>query len=129
MAQNNREILEALRFELSFLEDGGYGRSPHTPWRPPSIFEDSPICLNFSDATRPHPCNKCLLDKFVPQEHRNEDVPCRFIPITPEGQTVDDFYRTATQIEMEEALARWLRVQIQKLENEPANTQGVASAG
>ena len=126
MAQDNREVLEALRFELSFLEDGGYGRSPHTPWRPPSIFEDSPICLNFSDATRPHPCNKCLLESFVPQERRNEDVPCRFIAITPEGQTVDDFYRTATQIEMEEALASWLRTQIQKLENQASGKAGVA---
>jgi hypothetical protein len=126
MAQDNREILEALRFELSFLEDGGYGRSPHTPWRPPSVFEDSPICLNFSDATRPHPCNKCLLENFVPQERRTEDVPCRFIPITPEGQTVDDFYRTATQIEMEEALANWLRAQIKKLEGTAPSKEGVA---
>ena len=128
MAQDNREILEALRFELSFLEDGGYGRSPHTPWRPPSIFEDSPICLNFSDATKPHPCNRCLLEKFVPEGHRTEDVPCRFIPITPEGQTVDDFYRTATQVEMEEALAKWLRAQIQKLEGEASAKDGVAQA-
>ncbi len=28
------EVLELLRFELQFLEDGGYGRSPHTPTRP-----------------------------------------------------------------------------------------------
>ena len=118
MAQDNREILEALRFELSFLEDGGYGRSPRTPWRPPSIFEDSPICLNFSDAARPHPCGKCLLMNFVPAGRRTEDLPCRFIPITPEGRTVDDFYRTETQVEMEEALARWLRAQIQKIERE-----------
>jgi len=126
MAQDNREILETLRFELSFLEDGGYGRSPHTPWRPPSIFEDSPVCLNFSDATRPHPCNKCLLMSFVPEQQRNEDVPCRFIPITPEGQTVDDFYRTATQIEIEEALAKWLRTQIQKIESTVPTKEGVA---
>jgi hypothetical protein len=126
MGQDNREILEALRFELSFLEDGGYGRSPHTPWRPPSIFEDSPICLNFSDANRPHPCKSCLLTNFVPTERRAEDVPCRFIPITPDGQTVDDFYRTASQVEMEEALAAWLRAQIKKIEGTVQPKQGVA---
>lgn len=128
MAQDNRELLEALRFELSFLEDGGYGRSPHTPWRPPSIFEDSPICLNFSDASKPHPCNQCLLEKFVPVARRNEDVPCRFVPITAEGQTIDDFYRTGTQIEMEEALAKWLRAQIQKLESGTSAKEETAQA-
>jgi hypothetical protein len=126
MAEDNREILETLRFELNFLEDGGYGRSPHAPWRPPFIFEDSPICLNFGDAARPHPCNTCLLMNFVPLERRNEDVPCRYIPITQEGQTVDDFYRTATQVEMEEALSSWLRTQIQKLQSDASPKTGAA---
>ena len=49
MAQDEHEMLELLRFELKFLEDGGYGRSPRTPWRPPFIFEDSPSCLNLGD--------------------------------------------------------------------------------
>jgi hypothetical protein len=128
MAQDGRDILEVLRFELSFLEDGGYGRSPQTPWRPPAIFEDSPVCPNFCDAARATPCDSCLLMKFVPEGLRDESVPCRFIPITDQGQTVDDFYRTGTQIEMEEALARWLRSQIAKIEAERAlsPSQGAA---
>jgi hypothetical protein len=66
--------------------------------------------------------------KFVPEGLRDESVPCRFIPITDQGQTVDDFYRTGTQIEMEEALARWLRSQIAKIEAERAlsPSQGAA---
>jgi len=120
MAEDTRDILDVLRFELRFLEDGGYGRSPHTPWRPPAIFEDSPACPNFSDPARPHACETCLLEKFVPENRRSESVPCRFIPITEQGQTVDDFYRTGTQVEMEEALARWLRTQIHKIEQERA---------
>jgi hypothetical protein len=32
MAQDEREILELLRFELKFVEDGGYGCSPRTPY-------------------------------------------------------------------------------------------------
>src|SRR5215469_13596560 len=90
MAADNRDVLEVLKFELSFLEDGGYGRSPHAPWRAPAIFEDSPICPNFSDPARPHPCKQCLLIDFVPQARRNEDVPCRFIPLKENGETVDD---------------------------------------
>lgn len=120
MAQDTRDILEVLKFEMSFLEDGGYGRSPRAPWRAPAIFEDSPICPNFYDAARPHPCESCLLDQFVPQGQRKENVPCRFIPLTEDGQTVDDLYRTGNQMEMEEALAGWLRKQIAKLESERA---------
>ena len=118
MAEDTRDILDVLKFELGFLEDGGYGRSPHTPWRPPAVFEDSPACPNFCDPARPHPCESCRLVDFVPEAQRNESIPCRFIPITDRGQTIEDFYRTGTQVEMEEALARWLRKQIQKIEAE-----------
>jgi hypothetical protein len=100
------------------LQDGGYGRSPQAPWRAPAIFEDSPICPNFCDPARPHPCESCLLEQFVPQGQRSEVVPCRFIQLTEQGQTVDDLYRTGSQLEMEEALGRWLRAQIEKIERE-----------
>lgn len=128
MAQDGRDILDILRFELNFLLDGGYGRSPHSPWRAPAIFEDSPICPNFCDATHSHPCDSCLLAQFVPAEQRSEDVPCRFIPLTGEGQTVEDLYRTGNQAEMEEALGRWLRAQIERIEKERgiSGKQGVA---
>jgi hypothetical protein len=118
MAQDGRDILEVLKFELNFLLDGGYGRSPRSAWRAPAIFEDSPICPNFCDAARPYPCDSCLLAQFVPQEQRDETVPCRFIPLTKEGQTVEDLYRTGNQVEMEEALATWLRDQIARIERE-----------
>jgi len=128
MTQDNRDILEVLKFELSFLEDGGYGRSPHAPWRASAIFEDSPICPNFCNSERPHPCDTCLLEQFVPEGRRSENVPCRFIQLTEQGQTVDDFYRTGSQIEMEEALAKWLRVQIEKLKRERVLTQNAGAA-
>jgi hypothetical protein len=128
MAQDGRDILELLRFELSFLQDGGYGRSPHAPWRAPAIFEDSPICPNFCDPSHQVPCANCRLEQFVPADRRSETSPCRFIQLTPEGQSVEDFYRTSTQADMEEALAGWLRAQIQKIEQERgiAPKQGVA---
>ena len=118
MAQDSRDILDILKFELSFLEDGGYGRSPHAPWRAPAVFEDSPICPNFCDPARPHACEQCLLEQFVPKAQQAESIPCRFIPLTAEGQTVEDLYRTGSQSEMEEALGRWLRAQIARIEQE-----------
>ena len=128
MAKDGRDILEVLRFELNFLLDGGYGRSPKTPWRAPAIFEDSPICPNFCDVAHPFPCESCLLEQFVPEGQRSETVPCRFIPLNKEGQTVEDLYHTGSQVEMEEALANWLRAQIERIERERGISpkQGVA---
>jgi len=128
MAQDDRDILDILKFELSFLEDGGYGRSPNAPWRAPAIFEDSPICPNFCDPARPHPCESCLLEQFVPEGQKQESVPCRFIKLTPEGATVEDLYRTGSQFEMEEALAKWLRAQIARIEHERALAQKEGAA-
>ena len=124
MAQDEHDMLELLKFELKFVEDGGYGRSPRTPWRPPYIFEDSPSCPNLGDPARPHPCNECRLMKFVPNELQNENFPCRFIPLDEAGQTIDYFYRCGTQLEMEEALADWLRSQITRIEQQLAKSKG-----
>jgi hypothetical protein len=118
MAQDERDLLELLKFELKFLEDGGYGRSPHTAWRPQYTFEDSPTCLNFDNSARPHPCSECLLMRFVPAELQDQVSPCRLIPITSKGETIDYFYRCGTQLELEEALAGWLRKQVSQLEGQ-----------
>ncbi len=120
MAQDEHELLDLLKFELKFLEDGGYGRSPHTPWRPQLAFEDSPTCPNFRDPARPHPCTECLLMRFVPGELRDQVSPCRLIPLTDKGETIDYFYRCGTQLELEEALAGWLRKQISRIEGQRA---------
>ena len=98
MAPDDRDILDILRFELRFLEDGGYGRSPHAAWRAPAIFEDSPICPNFCDPARPHPCESCLLEQFVPDGQKKESIPCRFIPLTQEGQTVNAVQSAPTMV-------------------------------
>ena len=42
MQKDERDLLDVLKFELEFLEKGGYGRSPREAWRPQFIFEDSP---------------------------------------------------------------------------------------
>ena len=74
MSDDKRDVLEVLKFELSFLEQGGYGRSVRTPWKATSAFQDSPSCINFNDPGRPHPCSECLLTDFVPTEAREENA-------------------------------------------------------
>jgi hypothetical protein len=118
MAKDAQDLLDLLKFELKFLEDGGYGRSPHTPWRRPLVFEDSLTCPNFGDPAHTHPCSECMLMEFVPAELKDQVSPCRLIPLTPKGGTADYFYRCGTQLELEEALGGWLRDQISQIEEQ-----------
>jgi hypothetical protein len=121
MRRDDAEILKMFQFELGFLEDGGYGRSPRTPWRASYVFEDSPTCLNFNDSTRPHACAACSLMAFVPYQFQGESAPCRFIALTEVGETIDQFYQSGTQMELEVALACWLRKQIGRLKKQEAH--------
>jgi hypothetical protein len=121
MPKDDRDLLEVLKFELEFLEQGGYGRLPREAWRPRFIFEDSPTCMNFNSKDR-EPCSECLLMQFVPENARTEQTPCIHIPLSPSGETLDSLYRTGTQLEIEEALGMWLRTTIQRLEAKGANS-------
>ena len=116
MQKDERDLLEVLKFELKFLEDGGYGRSPRTPWRPVYIFEDSVTCVNYDCKENPNPCSDCVLMQLVPAEHRSAKIPCRHIPLNESGDTLDLLYRYRTQNEIEETLETWLRSTIRFLE-------------
>src|SRR5947199_6869818 len=116
MPHTDHEILESLKFELRFLEDGGYGRSPRTPWRPQFIFEDSPSCLNFNDSARPHPCNECMLMQFVPEKHGELNSLFRLIPFKGKGKTTDYFFLCVRNPELEEAQADCFAREFNELE-------------
>ena len=113
---DNRDLLEVLKFELAFLEQGGYGRSVRTPQKPTSSFQDSLTCLNFGESERIHPCSECLLFPFVPPASRNENVPCHHIPLNQKGDTLETLDKGYNRIEQEEALRNWLRAEIRRLE-------------
>lgn len=119
MSEDKRDILEALKFELAFLEQGGYGRSVRTPKTPTRIFQDSLSCINFCEPTRPHPCNECFLTDFVPDNAQRENVPCHHIPLNAAGETVEALREN--QLKLEEALRQWLRATIERLERERAS--------
>jgi len=126
MARDNRNLLDVLKFELDFLEQGGYGRLPREAWRARFVFEDSPTCMNFNSKDR-EPCEECLLMQFVPENARTEQVPCIHIPLSAHGETLDSLYRTGTQQEIEEALGTWLRTTIRRLEAEKAKSAASAN--
>jgi hypothetical protein len=80
MPTDKRNLLDVLKFELEFLEQGGYGRLPRESWRPRLVFEDSPTCMNFNSKDR-EPCDECLLMQLVPENARKEQTPCIHIPL------------------------------------------------
>jgi hypothetical protein len=122
--KSSLEILNLLKQELAFLERGGYGGA--LPWRPVSIFLDSPSCPNRLDAERSTPCPECWLYEFVPEQFRQEMNPCYFIPLNKDGETVHSMIRQYTQVEVEEAVRGWLRAEIRRIE-ELEHAGGVAS--
>jgi hypothetical protein len=116
MSNDKRDLLTVLKAELAFVEKGGYRNTDLSAWRPQFIFQDSPTCLN-SDPTQPHkPCSDCVLNQLVPADLRRRNIPCRYIPLNEEGETIDSFYRCGTREELESALRKWLGATIHRLE-------------
>jgi hypothetical protein len=126
-SQDEIEMLAILKAELDFLEDGGYGRSVRTPWKPTSTFLNSPTCLNFGDPQRTQPCSSCLLMALVPESKRSSAVPCHHIPLTAAGDTVETVEGRADQQGLEEVMKGWLRATIQRLEHDEAARLSAAS--
>ena len=109
------KVLEVLKKELSFVENGGYRGHP---WHPPLVFEDSPTCVNFKDPAHPVPCTKCPLIGFVPAKYQESKFPCRKIPLNAQGETLESLYPTSTCREIEATLEGWLREKIHELEEQ-----------
>jgi hypothetical protein len=127
MTPDERDILEVLKEELDFIENGGYGRSVRTPWHSKSTFQDSLSCINYGYPYRAHPCNECHLLDFVTPDHRNESVPCHFIPLNAEGETIQDLELQDNQAKLEHEVTRWLRERIKQIEEERAKTANLAA--
>jgi hypothetical protein len=125
VSKSRLEILNLLKQELAFLERGGYGGA--LPWRPVSIFLDSPSCPNRLDAEHSTPCPECWLYQFVPEDFHQELAPCQFIPLNKDGESVHSMSRQYTQVEVEEAVRVWLKAEIRRIEALEDQPERVAS--
>jgi len=122
MAKDDRDMLELLKQELSFIEEGGYGRSVRTPWLPKSIFQDSLSCLNYGYPYRAHSCSECHLLDFVRQEDRAQPVPCHFIPLNEAGNTIEALELNGNEVMTQGAVKSWLKGKINQLEAEQSKS-------
>ena len=125
MTTDERDILELLKNELAFIESGGYGRSVRTPWLSKSVFQDSLSCINYGYPYRAHPSNESHLLDFVSPEHRTEQVPCHYIPLNNEGETIEELELQDNQAKLEREVVRWLRERIKQIEEERANATSI----
>ncbi|MGZ8845408.1 MAG: hypothetical protein ACXW3C_02995 [Pyrinomonadaceae bacterium] len=127
MTKDDRDILELLKSELSFIEEGGYGRSVRTPWLPKSVFQDSLSCLNYGYPYRAHPCTDCHLLDFVSPDDRSQPVPCHFIPLNEAGNTVEELEMEGNEVKIASTVKIWLKGKISQMEAERSNdlTEGV----
>ena len=121
MAHEDLEtIISQLKLQRSILKDGGYGRSVRTPWKEERIFRDSITCLNVTEEVKKHPCNECLLWEWVPEDHKDEDIPCHFIPLNAQGKSIAELEEAGKREEAEQALLVWLDSTIARLEEKQA---------
>jgi len=124
MASNDlKEIISQLKLQQSIVKDGGYGRSVRTPWKEERLFRDSVTCLNVTEQVKKHPCNECLLWEWVPEEHKDEDIPCQFIPLNEQGHSIAELEEAGKREEAEQALLVWLDSTIQRLEEKLAKQE------
>ena len=98
MLTDQRDLLDVLKFELYFLEQGGYERSSVAAWHPRFIFEDSPTCVNYQATADRVPCRACALMQLVPSSRRFATHPCWHIALNESGETLDSLYRYTIRV-------------------------------
>jgi hypothetical protein len=113
MELTKEEIIEKLKLERSIVADGGYGRSVRTPWRPTEYFRDSISCLNVGEPEKVHPCTECFLIKYVHPAHRDKELPCHFIPLSREGETIYSLLRIGDVEKLVQLLLEWFDTTIE----------------
>lgn len=116
MSTDDRDLLSLLKDELGFIEQGGYGRSVRTPWQEKSAFQDSLTCINYGYPYRAHPCAECHLIEFVAPADRKHDVPCHYIPLNADGETIEKLEVDDNQHKLEAEMKHWLKRKIKEIE-------------
>lgn len=115
MPQDLRDVLQILRYELNYLEQGGYyqDRVLHGTESP---FLGNHACINFGDPLRSHACRECILHQFVPEDKQTREFPCHYIRLNASGETIAELIKKNDPHRLVFALEHWLRTTIARLE-------------
>jgi hypothetical protein len=115
MSQQLSDVLQMLRYELNYLEQGGFDRDRAT-FGTESPFLGTFACINYGDPLRAHACRECLLHQFVPEDKQTEELPCHYILLSASGETIAELIKQKDPNRMVFALKQWLRTTIANLE-------------
>ena len=125
MLKDPQSTIDALKFQLEFLERGGYDR-PVCKWRKElSIFQDSPSCPNYFSPMKTIPCSDCFLIELVPSDKSSEAVPCHHIPLNQQGDTIASL--ESDNSKLQQAVRSWLQKTIDELQRAPRTTESTIS--
>lgn len=122
MSQDLRNALEVLRYELNYLEQGGYHRDREL-LRSESPFVGNCFCINFGDPLRAHACRECFLYEFVPEDKQTEEYPCHYIQLNDSGETIAELIQKNDPERLAVVLEHWLRTTIARLEAKSSNSE------
>ena len=73
------------------------------------------------------PCPECWLFEFVPEYFHEEMVPCHFIALNQDGESIHSMSPQYTQLEVVEAVRAWLKAEIRRIEGLESDPARVAS--
>lgn len=113
---SNSSILSALKAELEFFDNNGYGRPFRSGWRPTLLFRDSPICPNFRNDSSERGCSECFLMHSSTVDEESGMFPCHHLRLNDSGDTIAGLQRTGTQAELDRVYREWLCALIQNIE-------------
>ncbi len=115
MSQDLRDVLQILRYELNYLEQGGYERD-RLSHGTESPFLGNLSCINFGDPLRSHACRECILHQFVPEDKQTEEFPCHYIRLNASGENIAELIEKKDPDRLVFTLEHWLRTTIARLE-------------
>jgi hypothetical protein len=111
----NQRLLQILRNEVAFFDAGGYGRPFRSNWRPTLLLRDSPACINYRDSGRQNSCHECPLFSLVAAGQQDRLIPCHYIPLNSQGETITALYARGPQELLDQLYRNWLQEKIQDL--------------
>src|SRR5437764_13490985 len=110
------KFLKLLKEQLAFFENGGYGSTFRSYWRPTLLIRDSSLCLNAEPEAKTRPCSECKLVLMAPPQKRTSLIPCHHIPLNEAGDTIASLYASGTQEKLDKTFREWLLAKIRELE-------------
>lgn len=129
MPNKRSDKIRLLEAELELIEGGGCGLPAGEPMAERPMFYHSLVCINHWQVPgHGDECHdNCVLLDAVPEGHRDEKLPCHFIPLNSAGDTVQALEQGGDRERTQDEVKKWLRATIASLKAE-AETDGEESA-